>query len=438
MAPQVSTNAQAGSRLDFIDTHRGLAVLLMLWMHSADGWLRPELKHGAIWDIIRALGGLAAPTFLLLSGVSLGLGWGSSSVADGSPEQAASNQRAELARGLQLMVLGYALRVQMWMLDAAGYRLPEGWAAALPLAGAFAAAYYSLQAWAHGARSARRLGLMAALGALVGYGLVATLIPDRFGPLFRVDILQAIGASLAVLAVIRGPLQRRPSSALWLATAVGLATPLLRAWMPGPLPPALAGYVAQWDPGPGQSVATLFPLFPWMSYALVGACVGVHLGRAQRRHDQGAARLMLKLAGASIVLVLLTCEPLATARFVRQHWPWLTQLLRAGYRVGAALLLGGLAILLAYPKVPMRGVLVAFGRASLVVYWVHLQFAFGSAAKPIARALGFEAWALGLGLLTAAMAALAVTWVRFRARRRGAADRRAARTVNADPAALGT
>jgi uncharacterized membrane protein len=433
----VSTNAQPSSRLDFIDAHRGVAVLLMLWMHTADGWLRPELRHGATWDVIRALGGLAAPTFLLLAGVGLGLGWGASDDAQRSPQQASASRRMELARALQLVVLGYALRVQMWMLDAGGVRLAEAWAAALPLGAAFVAAYYGLHAWARGMRTARLLGFVAALGALIGYGLVATLVPDRFGPLFRVDVLQAIGASLALLVALRGPLRRRPQIALWLASAIALLTPLLRTWMPGPLPPALAGYIAQWTPRPGQSLATLFPLFPWMSYALVGAGIGMRFGQAQRRGED-AARVMLALAGASIALVLLTCEPLPAARLLREHWPWLTQWLRAAYRVGAALLLGGLAIGLAHPKVPSRGVLIALGRASLVVYWVHLQFAFGAAAKPIARALDFEAWAFGLGLLTAAMAVLALTWVRFRERLRKAAGARAARAVNPDPAALGT
>jgi hypothetical protein len=332
-------------------------------------------------------------------------------------------------------VLGYALRVQMWMLDAAGYRLPEAWAAALPLAIAFVAGYFALDAWARGLRTAPRFGMIAALSALTGYSLVAAFIPDRFGPLLRVDVLQAIGVSLVVLVALRRPLQRRAELGLGLAIAIALLTPGLRGWLPGPLPVALAGYVAQWDIPPGQPWPTLFPLFPWISYALVGACVGLHLGRAQRRDGSGA-RVALTLAAGSVLLIWLACEPLPVARSLRMHWPWLTPLLRVTYRVGVALLLGGLAVLLAHPRLPLRGVPIALGRASLLIYWIHLQFAFGASAKPIVRALDFQAWAIGLAVLTVAMSALAITWVRLRTSLRRAMSKQNTRAVGADPAAL--
>ena len=67
----MSTNTPTRQRLDFVDAQRGLAVVLMIWMHTADAWLEPALKQGRNWDIVRSLGGLAAPTFLLLVGVSL-------------------------------------------------------------------------------------------------------------------------------------------------------------------------------------------------------------------------------------------------------------------------------------------------------------------------------------------------------------------------------
>lgn len=410
----MSTNAQAGHRLDFVDAHRGIAVLLMLWMHSADGWLRPELKQGAAWDLIRALGGLAAPTFLLLSGAGLALGW--SAVRAGPTAQAAlPPQRVEIARALQLVVLGYALRLQMWMLDGAGYRLAEGWAAAVPLTLGYAAAYMSLDRWA---RDRRAPGLLAAAaaGILVGFALLGVLLPHRLAPMLRVDVLQAIGASLLVLTLLRAPLQRAPMLGLALAAAIALVTPTLRSWMPGPLPAALAGYVAQWQVPAGQSTPTLFPLFPWLAYALAGACLGLRLG-ATRSRGGSMTRTALALTCAALVLAVLVYTVVLPARGLAQALPWSIFGIRVAYKAAAAVGLGGLAVLICAAPVPaLAQSLVALGRASLVVYWVHLQLTFGTAARPIVRQLDLHRWAVGLAILTAAMIALALAWVHVRAR----------------------
>jgi hypothetical protein len=146
--------------------------------------------------------------------------------------------------------------------------------------------------------------------------------------------------------------------------------------------------------------------------------------------------MMLWLAGAALVLALLTCEPLAPARALRAQWPDVAPLLRVAYRVGAAVLLGGVAVLLAHPRSPLRAPLVALGRASLVVYWVHLQFAFGAAVKPIMRTLDFSAWSIGLVVLCAVMAALATGWVRLRTWLRREARAHAVQPMGKGPAAL--
>jgi len=429
----VSTNVQGARRLEFVDAQRGLAVVLMLWMHTADGWLRPELKQGAAWDVVRAIGGLAAPTFLMLAGVSVALGWAFAASRSHAPTLV--ERRLELARGLQLIVLGYALRLQMWMVDAAGFELPEAWAAAVPLAVAYGAAYFGLEAWAREARNARRLGLVAASGAAIGFALVAELVPARLGPLLRVDVLQAIGASLAVLSLLREPLQRWPQLGLLLGVVVALLTPSLRVAMPGLLPPPLAGYLAHWEAPRGQPLATLFPLFPWMSYALIGATLGLWLGRAEQRAGGGAGRRALVLAAGGLAISVLTCEPLPSGHFLVSSWPSMTAAVRVAYRVGISLLLGGLAVGVCRFRGPARWGLLTLGRASLVVYWVHLEFAFGAAAKPIARTLDLQQWAQGLCVLVVAMTALAAGWVRFRTRLR---PRQAAETLReiSDPAAL--
>jgi uncharacterized membrane protein len=406
----VSTNATTSDRLEFIDAQRGLAVVLMLWMHTADGWLLPALKQGATWNALRSVGGLAAPTFLLLAGLSLGMGWGASA----RPYDAA-RRRAAIARGLQIIVLGYALRMQMWMLDAGGVRHLHTWSAALPLGIGLWAIYRGLSRWGRGEPGSSRLGAIGASCLALGALAVSLLIPGRLWHLLRVDVLQAIGASLVCVALAGAALQRRPAIGLAAGAAIALLTPWLRMLVPGPLPHAIAGYVAQWDPGPGMPQPTLFPLFPWMAYAWIGASVGIHLGRRQRERGD-ASRAAIALTGAGALLALLTCEPLPLGHALVSHWPLLTQPVRVAYRVGVALVLGGVAIGLGRARAPFHDGLLALGRASLFVYWVHLEFAFGILSKPIARALTLPAWAAGWLVLVAAMSALAACWIRIRGR----------------------
>jgi hypothetical protein len=43
------------------------------------------------------------------------------------------------------------------------------------------------------------------------------------------------------------------------------------------------------------------------------------------------------------------------------------------------------------------------GRASLLLYWVHLEFAFGAASSSFSRSLGYTPWAIGTLALIVAM-----------------------------------
>src|ERR1041385_8988033 len=61
------------NRRRYIDWMRGVAVLCMIEHHTFDAFLDPSL-HGSAWDrTFRFVGGVAAPGFLFLAGLSLAL-----------------------------------------------------------------------------------------------------------------------------------------------------------------------------------------------------------------------------------------------------------------------------------------------------------------------------------------------------------------------------
>jgi uncharacterized membrane protein len=398
----VSTKAQANTRHDFVDALRGVAVVFMLWMHTGDGWLQPALRQGTGWDLVRTFGGLAAPLFLLLAGVSLGLGWRDDRRA----------MRWGVARGLQIVVLGYGLRVQMWMLDGAGYRFGHHWVASLTLVLGYALAYMGLSRWAAGGRPGRWL-LAAAPCIGLGVLLVSHWIPGRFIGVFRVDVLQAIGASLALLALYAYRVRGHAGAVLALGCAVLALTPWMRSWVPGPLPAPLAGYLGYWYPGPGRVPVGMFPLFPWLAYPCVGLVLGRHWGRVG---PQAAADSAVLLCAPGALLALATCEAFAPVKGALDAWPVLLQPARVAYRVGICVALAALAVLLSRPASPVRKPLSWLGRASLMVYWVHLELAFGMLGRPLVRQLDFAAWATAWTVLTGAMTGLAWLWLRLRRR----------------------
>ena len=81
--------------------------------------------------------------------------------------------------------------------------------------------------------------------------------------------------------------------------------------------------------------------------------------------------------------------------------PALIPPLRVAFRAGMVVVLLGFGF--AFSPGRVANVVVAFGRASLRVYWFHLPFAYGIASRPVRAKLGFPAWAGLAALLLLAM-----------------------------------
>jgi uncharacterized membrane protein len=410
----VSTKAPTPKRLEFVDALRGLAVVFMVPLHTSHGWLRLDARHGSVWTASQFFGGLAAPIFLTLAGVSLGLQWANSHARGRRPHSA-----KDLSRALQLVVLGYLLRLQMWLIDGGGYARPSMYLSQALLLTAYGLVYYGLGLLPTRPRRAAWLSLGALVPFTLGLHLCAQVAPDRAKSLLRVDVLQCIGGSLAVLsgvAVLRR--DRFADKAFYIVAglAIALLTGAVRAFMPGPIPEALAGYLGQWVAPAGQPVIGLFPLFPWASYAFVGVGLGLSWGREPDPVRVEAWVVGLIALGAGTALVSSEAW-LPVYKLLGAH-AWLTQPVRVTYRIGLVLTLLG-AALAARPRSTNTGAapLVVMGRASLPIYWVHLEFAFGALAHPLSRRLDLRGWALGSCALLGAMWLLAyvrLSWPRLR------------------------
>ncbi|HKU37918.1 MAG TPA: heparan-alpha-glucosaminide N-acetyltransferase domain-containing protein [Polyangiales bacterium] len=442
----MSTKAQATSRLASIDVLRGVGVVLMVQLHTSHGWISADARTGGSWSASQFWGGLAAPIFLMLAGVSLGLRW-SGVLARGEQPRLGG----DLRRALSLVVFGYLLRLQMWFIDAGGWARPDAYLAQASLAAAYAVALLTLS---RANTLLPRAAGFAGASLLFAFGLwqTAAHAPDRLPGVLRVDVLQCIGGSLALavgfatwtrdLPYFVGPrLSRASQTALRAlkgdlpflrratrpgkrgparssdeigqipsltraragfaiaACALAFVTVWTRTWVPGPLPVAIAAYLGQWPPAPGKSVLGLFPLFPWAAYTFAGVAFGLHWGQQRA----GLLQRMVLLGAVALVIALATRESGTLAHRVLDPWPWLTQPLRVLQRVAWVLALTGACAALSAWLPAIVAPLDTLGRASLLVYWVHLEFAFGAASSGFAKSLGITPWAVGTAGLVVAM-----------------------------------
>ncbi|MCA9580542.1 MAG: hypothetical protein KC416_02030, partial [Myxococcales bacterium] len=239
-----------------------------------------------------------------------------------------------------------------------------------------------------------------------GFVVLSHISPSWVPRLLREDVLQAIGAAIVAIATLtHGSIGRRRSVLVASGVAVGCLTAWMRAWVPGPLPDPVAAYIAAWPPPSGAvgGPAGLFPLFPWLAYALIGAALGLGWRPPSRRQ-------ILQLSVFGAVLAFATSESWAHVHEFLSANPWSVQPLRVAYRLGVAFTLVGMV----YPTARHLSIFATFGRVSLLIYWVHLEFAFGLASKPFKGRLDLLSWFVGCAVLCVGMFTLA----RFRLRQR--------------------
>ncbi len=344
-------------RLRYVDWLRGFAVLLMMQTHAYDAWLSPAAKETTFFVVSRYLGGYPAALFLFLAGVSLAL------VAHGRQRRGEPSGRiARQALGRAGMVLVYAVFFRLWMYSASGFTGRED--------------------------------------------------------LFRVDVLNCIGLSLGILAVVVLPW--KPS--LWIAgsalvaAVVALLTPL--AW-DGPWPAGISHRVAGYFSGRFRNA--LFPLFPWAAFTAAGAATGFLLARRRDSRDEGGLVALLALAGAVAIPAgwLLAKAPWTIGPRFDFWWTSPNYFL---IKLGFLLVL--LAAAFAFDRTPLAegpSLVRTLGQASLFVYWLHVEIVYGMLVAPGIRGqLGIGGATACLLALVAAMAVIAAGRLGMRrGRRRG-------------------
>ena len=406
------------NRIEFVDELRGFAVIAMFCWHSLDAWLAPSRRSGTGWELLHLLGGMAAPLFLILAGVSVGL-----SVARATQRNDLRSTRTRLVlRGATIVLLGYALRIGLWCIDG-GALLRSGMVLAWgPLLLGLTLAIAALKHWLYRRTRAWVLAGASALVWMVGVLVLNEVSPHSANGLFRVDVLQAIGVSIMIAACCVRVDRRGVATLVLLTFLIVSLGPSLRQVVPHILsagvPPVIVGYLAKWASS-GQPIA-MFPLFPWLSYALTGAVLGIWLHATFRSRSEiveheatpgkehRVAQRMFALGAFGALMAMCSSEGLPAVHRLTHAHSFVIDGVRLGYRLGLSLVCVSLfSLAKTYVFQGRASLLSTFGCTSLLMYCAHLPLVFGVASRSIKRSLDYGQLAAALCLLTLAMWVLA-------------------------------
>ena len=311
---------------------RGLACILMFQTHCYDAWLGGDARNGSFLKASQLLGTLPAPLFLFLAGVSFALVTGKLVSKNLSPGQIT---RTMARRGAEILAFGFLFRLQEFL-------IAWGWA--------------------------------------------------PWSDLFRVDILNIIGVSMVLMALVCGltlffvnhksDSSRRglviSAVAIAAAAAIALLTPpLYTTWRPTWLPWPLESYIDGCH-NLGSPQPWLFPLFPWAAFAFAGLAAGFVIFSKQGREH---ATKTLALFAALGALAILAARQLDHSSFqlysTYDYWHTSPNFLMM--RVGLLLVIAFLSYAWCRWGLATRGFspIIQLGQTSLLVYWVHIEFVYG-------------------------------------------------------------
>jgi len=368
--------ASNSSRLAYIDWMRGLACVLMFQTHCYDSWLNAGARQSKFFMYSQLGGTFPAPLFLFLAGISFALVTEKLWKKKLAPAQIA---RVTIRRGAEIFAFGLLFRLQE-------YLIAWGWA---PLSDLL------------------RVDILNTIGlSMMLMGLVCWLVLFVF-------MHRAAQARLALILASAGT-----------ALLISLLTPpLWTTWRPNWLPWPLQSYVNGVH-NLGTPQAWLFPVFPWAAFAFAGLAAGFVL-QSQWAHQRET--LIFVLVGAAGLVFVETARWLDAQphRLYAIYDYWHTSPNFFLIRVGMLLLI--LTASYAWCRWVIRqrraghwgfSPLIQLGQASLLVYWVHIEFVYGRFSILPKHTVSIRT--ASLGLLTICLAMLILAFLRTRMKGRGA------------------
>jgi uncharacterized membrane protein len=372
-APGISAPGTTKPRLTYIDWMRGLACVLMFQTHCYDSWLGGAARQSRFFMYSQLGGTFPAPLFLFLAGISFALVTEKLRQKSLPPGQIA---RTTIRRGAEIFGFGLLFRLQE-------YVLAWGWSPKTDL--------------------------------------------------LRVDILNTIGISMMLMGAVcwlvlktcgagaTAREKRKDSRIALISTAAGTAllisllTPLLwTAWRPDWLPWPIESYInGVHNLGTPQS--WLFPIFPWTGFAFAGLAIGLLLQSSFARTRQATTFFSIGIGGVLLVELARWLDGRSYQLYPVYDF-WHTSPNFFLIRLGMLLVIVTASYTWCRWGFGDAGFspLILLGQASLIVYWVHIEFVYGRLSILPKHRVGVGTASAGLAAITLAM--LGVAYIRTHAK----------------------
>ena len=350
---------------------RGLACVLMFQTHCYDSWLSPAARQSKFFVYSQLGGTFPAPLFLFLAGISFALVTEKLWKKNLPPGKIA---RQTIRRGAEIFAFGLGFRLQEYLI-----------------------------AWGWAPRS----------------------------DLLRVDILNTIGDSMMLMGIVcwivLSTRHARMRSALVSTSAATamlisvLTPPLWTTWRPDWLPWPLESYINGVH-NLGTPQAWLFPIFPWAAFAFAGLAAGFVLQSPWARTRESTMFFLLGAAGLVFIVISRRLDHLPHQMYAVYDY-WHTSPNFFLIRVGMLLVILGACYawcrwgFAQKPAGPLGfSPLIQLGQASLLVYWVHIEFVYGRFSILTKHTADIRTASLGLVTIFIAMLLLAFARTRMKGR----------------------